>query len=193
MAALGATEGAEHYENTPQNPQAQSRALSRRATPTMNRRKLAQKTFLETLGRGFTVTRAAKAAGVDRKTPYLWRDKDPKFAEAWDEADASGFDTVEDFIRMAAPKDWRAAAALLDARASGGWGAKRKAMLNVNIDNQVNGAPAPKTDDRFEQILATVTALDDDSDPPPRFKALTMIDRNAQDAVEVTPGDASTQ
>ncbi len=42
--------------------------------------------FLRALGRGGNVTQAAKKAGVHRTTVYGWRDRDPAFAQAMEEA-----------------------------------------------------------------------------------------------------------
>lgn len=43
-------------------------------------------TFLAHLARNPNVSGAARAAGVDRKTVYNFRDQDPDFAAAWDDA-----------------------------------------------------------------------------------------------------------
>ena len=42
--------------------------------------------FLKELAKRANVSAAAKAAKVDRSTPYHWRETDPEFAAAWDEA-----------------------------------------------------------------------------------------------------------
>lgn len=45
---------------------------------------------------GGSVTRACQAIDVARLTAYRWRDADPEFAKAWDEAKAAGLDALED-------------------------------------------------------------------------------------------------
>lgn len=52
--------------------------------------------FLTTLADGGTIAAGAKAAGVHRATAYKWRDEDPEFAAAWDEAIEQGTDALED-------------------------------------------------------------------------------------------------
>lgn len=52
--------------------------------------------FLEALRRGMSVTAAAQAIGVGRRTVYDWREADPDFASAWDEAVEDGTDLLED-------------------------------------------------------------------------------------------------
>jgi hypothetical protein len=55
-----------------------------------------QRRMLEALARGMSPTSAANAAGVGRSTAYLWRQKDPQFAQNWDEVVAEGIDRLED-------------------------------------------------------------------------------------------------
>lgn len=65
----------------------------------------------------------------------------------------------------------------------------------VELDDGPNRRKSnDQTQERFEALLAAVRELeDDDVDPPPAFPALAMIDRNAEDAVEVKPAHATTQ
>jgi len=49
-------------------------------------RKKRQADFLGALATGAAVKDAAKAAGVQPRTVYKWRDKDPLFAEEWQTA-----------------------------------------------------------------------------------------------------------
>lgn len=51
--------------------------------------------FLRLLAETGNVTLAAEAAGVARQTPYKWRDKDSKFAEAWAAAEEEAADRLE--------------------------------------------------------------------------------------------------
>ena len=48
--------------------------------------KLAKEKFLKAYKAGMSVEHAAMVAGIDRRTAYRWRDKDPEFAKAWREA-----------------------------------------------------------------------------------------------------------
>lgn len=59
--------------------------------------------FLKELARRANVSAAAKKAKVDRATPYRWREDDPDFASAWDEAIEVAVDSLED-------EAWRRAA-----------------------------------------------------------------------------------
>src|SRR4051794_34673123 len=52
--------------------------------------------FLEALASGLSIAGAAAEAGVDRTTPYKWRDDDPEFAKAWTVAYDAGTDRLED-------------------------------------------------------------------------------------------------
>ncbi len=59
--------------------------------------------FLEAMNRGiFSPGIAARAAGISRNTALAWRDKDPEFAAAWDEAVETALDQMEETIREAA-------------------------------------------------------------------------------------------
>ena len=48
--------------------------------------RIAKENFLEAHKLGMSVVKAALMAGVERRTVYRWRDKDPEFARAWREA-----------------------------------------------------------------------------------------------------------
>jgi transposase-like protein len=52
--------------------------------------------FLAIIEAGGSVTKAAIAAKVCRKTPYLWRDNHPEFKVGWKEAEEIGTDLIED-------------------------------------------------------------------------------------------------
>src|SRR6266542_469517 len=51
--------------------------------------------FLRTLARTPSVTFAAKAAGVPRRTAYAHREQDSEFATAWDDALNQSLDVLE--------------------------------------------------------------------------------------------------
>lgn len=59
------------------------------------RTKRKENRFLETLRTGASTYVAAKAANIARSTVYDWRDRDPDFRKAWDDAEASGTDLLE--------------------------------------------------------------------------------------------------
>ena len=54
--------------------------------------------FLKALAESPSVTVACKVAGVPRMTAYDHRDRDPEFAEAWDNALAESLDVLEDAV-----------------------------------------------------------------------------------------------
>lgn len=56
----------------------------------------ARAAFLHTLATTGQITKAAKAAKVERQTAYNWRKTDPDFARAWDEAIELAADMLED-------------------------------------------------------------------------------------------------
>lgn len=45
---------------------------------------------------GGNVSRACEAVGISRMTAYNWREDDPEFAKAWDNAKAIGAEALED-------------------------------------------------------------------------------------------------
>lgn len=55
----------------------------------------AEATFLEQLRLTCNVSHAARSAGIGRRTAYDWRDADPEFAAAWDEAEEEAIDALE--------------------------------------------------------------------------------------------------
>jgi hypothetical protein len=58
--------------------------------------------FLEALATGASITAAARAAGVDRRTPYKWREGNAAFDEEWVSHMESGTDALEDEARRRA-------------------------------------------------------------------------------------------
>ncbi len=67
-----------------------ARTPTTNATPQRMRAK-----FLTALAKRGNITAAAKAAGVDRSTPYRWREAEPEFAAAWDDAVERACDLLE--------------------------------------------------------------------------------------------------
>lgn len=55
----------------------------------------ARETFIETLRKSCNVSEAARSANIGRRTAYDWRDADPTFAAAWDEAEEDAADRLE--------------------------------------------------------------------------------------------------
>lgn len=51
--------------------------------------------FLRAFSYNANLTAAAKAAGIARQTPYKWRDEDPEFAAAMEEAEQESIDRLE--------------------------------------------------------------------------------------------------
>jgi hypothetical protein len=52
--------------------------------------------FLARLAEGASVHAAATAAGIGRSTAYEWREAEPEFSKAWDDAVEAGTDALED-------------------------------------------------------------------------------------------------
>jgi transposase-like protein len=57
--------------------------------------KARKETILKALEEGHTVSFAAGLVGVHRVTVYKWRDSDPEFREAFDQAMQTGVDLLE--------------------------------------------------------------------------------------------------
>ena len=77
----------------------------------------AEAKFISALKVGKSIAAAARAAGVGRRTVYDWRDRDPAFAEAWDDGWDVGTDYLEDLALKAAEQgSERLLLALLKAR-----------------------------------------------------------------------------
>lgn len=62
---------------------------------TKDTRQRARVLFLEALARRPFVSEAAAHAGIGRATAYKWRDEDPEFATAWDDALETALDAAE--------------------------------------------------------------------------------------------------
>jgi transposase-like protein len=56
----------------------------------------AKEKFLDALSECGNISRAAKLAGIPRRTLYNWRDEDEEFQRLWDKAAAYGTDALED-------------------------------------------------------------------------------------------------
>ena len=73
--------------------------------------------FLGALTEGASVTAACGRAVITRRTVYVWREADPEFAAAWDDAIEAGTDALEDeALRRAKDKSDTLLIFLLKAR-----------------------------------------------------------------------------
>ena len=61
-----------------------------------------KKQFLKLISTGMSVTAAANQIGRNRPTMYAWRNDDPDFAQAWEDAVNQGTDVYEDLLLEAA-------------------------------------------------------------------------------------------
>src|SRR5690606_33144017 len=80
---------AAHVSETAKNTSQGARRSETRRTDRTARKKAA---FLAALAEGYSVTGACKKARVGRSTVYEWRDADPEFARAWEDAWEAGGD-----------------------------------------------------------------------------------------------------
>lgn len=100
-----------------------SYACAREKLPTAaERRDAIKRAIIQVLSRGLSVSAACRAGNVSRDTFYRWRRADHKFAADIADAELAGIDALEDVLVQAAPKDWRAARALLIAKRPEVWG-----------------------------------------------------------------------
>ena len=84
---------------------------------------------------------AAKDAGIYRATLYRWRDADPEFREAWDNAKAAAMERVEGslFHRALYEKGMpgvTAAFGILRAHDPERWSPDRQAQVNITVEVQ---------------------------------------------------------
>lgn len=63
--------------------------------PATNATDRAREAFIAIFSETCNVSEGARAAGVDRSTVYRWREADPRFAAAWDEAEQVAIDSLE--------------------------------------------------------------------------------------------------
>lgn len=69
------------------------------AKPRTDRTDRARETFLAEMRATCNVSHSARSAGVGRRTVYDWRDADPAFAAAWDDAEEEAVDELEKVAR----------------------------------------------------------------------------------------------
>ena len=71
--------------------------------------------IVDAVGRGLSLSGAAKLAGIAPGTAFAWKDKNPSFAMALEKANQSLIDEQLNSLRSASKTgDWRAGKALLD-------------------------------------------------------------------------------
>ncbi len=61
-----------------------------------------QSVFLEALEKTFSVAKAAKHAGISRRTVYRWREDDVEFGAEWDDRKEAHLDEIEDAMKSVA-------------------------------------------------------------------------------------------
>lgn len=88
----------------PKTPAQTPRPQGKKLTPT--ERAAAQAVFLQAYAELGTVTAAARAAGIDRRTFYSWRDADPRFGELLDDAISAHDDHIRAEIERRAIAGW---------------------------------------------------------------------------------------
>ncbi|SIN59636.1 hypothetical protein SAMN02745824_0165 [Parasphingorhabdus marina DSM 22363] len=71
------------------------RSLLSSGEPGIGYRENQRRVFLSELAATSSVTVAADKAGLAKSTIYLWREKDPEFADAWRKALTAGFELLE--------------------------------------------------------------------------------------------------
>ena len=95
------------------------------------RREKAKAVIIATLSEGWSITRACKDAGVERCTAYAWRERDATFRKAWNTAVTAGLDSIEDIVRGAGDRDWRAGEAILKAKRPEVWNPRQKTDVTL--------------------------------------------------------------
>lgn len=66
-----------------------------------------KRAFLTAYAEVGTITQAAKTAGIDRGTHYLWMEKDPEYVQAFAAAHEQACDSLEQEARRRAVEGWR--------------------------------------------------------------------------------------
>jgi hypothetical protein len=132
------------------------------------------KIILETLRVGATFEAAAGRAGVDVSTIHHWRrsgkaedgegklEKTPElveFALAVDRAIAEAETRLVGLVNRAAPKQWQAAAWILERRWAGQYGSKQKIDMDANVTQR------PPREEMDELLAKVAAALKGDAVP----------------------------
>ena len=113
--------------------------------------------FLLALVEKCSVFHAVQVAGVGRRTVYTWREKDTKFAQAWDDAMENSLDALEaSLYERAMNGDTVAGIFLLKGRRKHIFRDGPQAVAQAVTQNliQVGDAPPKRIDDMTEEELA---------------------------------------
>jgi hypothetical protein len=115
--------------NNADNPTARARDLRVKKSPEL----LAE--ILQTIRDGQPITRAARLCGVNPDSVHRWRNEDPEFGEALEEALEFQIAVLVRRVDQASDTDWKAAAWRLERLRPDEFGAKRE----VSVTTQSNG------------------------------------------------------
>ncbi|MDX2287493.1 MAG: hypothetical protein NW217_01545 [Hyphomicrobiaceae bacterium] len=105
------------------------------STPEQRRLAKAREDYIAHLRRGITLRGSARLADISFTTVGKWRQIDPAFQDRERDAILDGCASLEDEIRKAAIKDWRAADRLLQVRDPERWAPKKEgADVSVSVN-----------------------------------------------------------
>ena len=140
------------------------KAKKPRKKQTTRSQKAIKEEILENIKTGMTIEAAALLAGVARSTYYGYREKDPKFAEAADQASRFAEAVFLERIKQAAMDrvDWKAWAWILEKRFPDDYGKRQE--LQVNTTASSDGTAEVLS--MMEQIKSLRNAPDSTEDEP---------------------------
>lgn len=107
--------------------------------------------LLEKLSRGYSITSACKAEAIHRRTYYDWREADPAFAAAADEAIDAGIDLLEDEAKRRAVGPMGSDTLLIFLLKS-----KRPSVYREKFAHEVSGADGGPVTMVIERVTRTV-------------------------------------
>ena len=113
------------------------KAKKPRKKQTTRSQKAIKEEILENIKTGMTIEAAALLAGVARSTYYNYREKDPKFAEAADQASRFAEAVFLERIKQAAMDrvDWKAWAWILEKRFPDDYGKRQELQVNTTASS----------------------------------------------------------
>jgi hypothetical protein len=140
------------------------KAKKPRKKQTTRSQKAIKEEILENIKTGMTIEAAALLAGVARSTYYGYREKDPKFAEAADQASRFAEAVFLERIKQAAMDrvDWKAWAWILEKRFPDDYGKRQE--LQVNTTSASDGTAEVLS--MMEQIKSLRNTPDSTEDEP---------------------------
>lgn len=112
-----------------ENPTARARDLRVKKSP-----KLLDE-ILQTIREGQPITRAARLCGVNPATVHRWREEDPDFGEALEEALEFQVAVLTRKVDQASDTDWKAAAWRLERLRPDEFGSKREVNVTATQSN----------------------------------------------------------